>query len=90
MRFVKPLDEKILHHIFHSFKKVVTVEDGTITGGFGSAVSEFLVNGNYPCQLKTLGIPDRFIEHGSLEQLYKDCGIDAEGILHSAIDFLER
>jgi 1-deoxy-D-xylulose-5-phosphate synthase len=88
MRFVKPLDEKTLHNVFLSFRKVVTVEDGTIVGGFGSAVSEFLVGGNYSCSLKILGIPDHFIEHGSLEQLYKDCGIDAEGIYRSVIDFL--
>jgi 1-deoxy-D-xylulose-5-phosphate synthase len=90
MRFVKPLDIKTLDHVFKTFAKAVTVEDGTLTGGFGSAVSEFLTSGKYHCQLKTLGIPDRFIEQGSLEQLYRDCGIDAEGIYRSVTDFLDR
>jgi 1-deoxy-D-xylulose-5-phosphate synthase len=90
MRFVKPLDEKALHRVFTRFDKIMTVEDGTVIGGFGSAVSEFKENNKYPGQLKILGIPDRFIEHGALEQLYRNCGIDTEGIYQSAIEFLGR
>jgi 1-deoxy-D-xylulose-5-phosphate synthase len=80
MRFVKPLDEELLHKVFKNFKQVITVEDGTITGGFGSAVLEFIAENNYQCQLKRLGVPDRFIEQGSQNELYRECGFDPESI----------
>ena len=80
MRFVKPLDETLLHDICKRFSDVITIEDGTVVGGFGSAIAEFMIANGYKNRLHILGIPDRFIEHGSVEQLYKDCGIDAEGI----------
>ncbi|MFZ5430793.1 MAG: 1-deoxy-D-xylulose-5-phosphate synthase [Bacteroidota bacterium] len=81
MRFVKPLDEILLHEIFAKFSKVITVEDGTVKGGFGSAVAEFMAEYGYKADLTILGIPDRFIEHGTIEQLFKDCGLDTEGIV---------
>lgn len=90
MRFVKPLDEKMLHHIFKTYNKIITVEDGTIKGGFGSAIAEFMAENGYCATLKIMGIPDRFIEHGTPEQLYKDCGIDAEGIFRSAQKLAEK
>jgi 1-deoxy-D-xylulose-5-phosphate synthase len=90
MRYLKPLDENALHTIFSKFDKIITVEDGTVIGGFGSAVSEFKENHNYSGQLKILGIPDRFIEHGALEKLYRNCGIDAEGIYRSVLEFTGR
>ncbi|HQE11834.1 MAG TPA: transketolase C-terminal domain-containing protein, partial [Flavipsychrobacter sp.] len=80
MRFAKPLDEPLLHQIAKKFKKIITVEDGTIVGGFGSAVLEFLAQHNYTVTVKMLGIPDRLVEHGKPEQLYKECKFDAEGI----------
>ncbi|RYY28665.1 MAG: 1-deoxy-D-xylulose-5-phosphate synthase [Chitinophagaceae bacterium] len=80
MRFVKPLDEPMLHEIFSRYKKVVTVEDGTIVGGFGSAVLEFMAQHNYKADVKMLGIPDRLVEHGTLKQLHAECGYDAAGI----------
>ncbi|MBC8035347.1 MAG: 1-deoxy-D-xylulose-5-phosphate synthase [Chitinophagaceae bacterium] len=80
MRFVKPLDEELLHEVFSRYEKIITVEDGTIVGGFGSAVVEFMVANNYRAQLKMLGIPDRLVEHGTLKQLHRECGYDAEGI----------
>jgi len=80
MRFAKPLDEQLLHHIFRQYDKVVTVEDGCLQGGFGSAVLEFMVDYQYQVQVKRLGIPDAVIEHGSQLQLHHDCGYDAEGI----------
>jgi len=89
MRFVKPLDETTLREIFNAFKYVITVEDGTVEGGFGSAVSEVLTAGNFNCRLKILGIPDRFIEHGALPELYQICGIHPEGIYQSVIRFLQ-
>jgi 1-deoxy-D-xylulose-5-phosphate synthase len=80
MRFVKPLDEDCLHRIFKSFKNIITVEDGTIVGGFGSAVIEFMCEHGYQASVKRMGVPDKFIEQGSQKELYKECGFDAEGI----------
>lgn len=80
MRFVKPLDEPMLHEIFGKFGTVLTVEDGTVRGGFGSAVAEFMAANNYKARLVMHGIPDHFVEHGSPEQLYKVCELDADGI----------
>jgi 1-deoxy-D-xylulose-5-phosphate synthase len=81
MRFVKPLDEKLLHQVFKQFKLVVTVEDGIISGGFGSAVLEFMCDHGYASQVKRLGVPDHFIEHGTQQELYHECGYDVEGIM---------
>lgn len=80
MRFAKPLDEKLLHQIASRFNKIITVEDGTIVGGFGSAVLEFMAENNYTPELKMLGIPDRLVEHGKPEELHHECGYDAQGI----------
>lgn len=80
MRFVKPLDEKLLHEIFGHFGKIITVEDGTIMGGFGSAILEFMNFNHYLARVKILGIPDRFIEHGTPEQLYDDVGLSGTKI----------
>jgi 1-deoxy-D-xylulose-5-phosphate synthase len=80
MRFVKPLDEGILHDVFSRFKKIITVEDGTIAGGFGSAVGEFMIRNQYHSSIRMLGIPDEFIEHGTQRQLYRACGFDHESI----------
>jgi 1-deoxy-D-xylulose-5-phosphate synthase len=80
MRFVKPLDEEMLHDIFARFRNVVTVEDGCIQGGFGSAVLEFMADHGYSARVKRLGIPDEFIEHGTQKELWKICGYDAAAI----------
>lgn len=88
MRFIKPLDEFILHDVFTRFKKIITVEDGTIVGGFGSAVAEFMVHHNYNSTLKMVGIPDEFIEHGTQQQLYRECGFDPEGIANAVREIL--
>jgi 1-deoxy-D-xylulose-5-phosphate synthase len=80
MRFVKPLDEEMLHEVFSRYKKVITVEDGCLMGGFGSAVLEFMAEHNYLAQVKRLGIPDRIIEHGEQIELHRECGYDAESI----------
>ena len=80
MRFVKPLDEKTLHYIFQNFEQVLTVEDGCLVGGFGSAVLEFMVDHGYKAQVKRLGIPDEVIEHGEQMELHQMCGFDPEGI----------
>ena len=80
MRFVKPLDEDLLHHICTKYKKIITVEDGCLMGGFGSAVLEFMSEHNYHLQVKRLGIPDRIVEHGEQIQLQNECGFGPEGI----------
>ncbi len=80
LRFVKPLDEEMLHEVFGKFNKIITVEDGTIVGGFGSAVLEFMNANGYKADVKIMGIPDRLVEHGSPKQLYDEIGIDANAI----------
>lgn len=80
MRFVKPLDGELLHEIFGKFNKVVTVEDGCLMGGFGSAVLEWMVDKGYSAQVRRLGIPDEVIEHGEQFELHRECGFDPEGI----------
>ncbi|MHA4845076.1 1-deoxy-D-xylulose-5-phosphate synthase [Flavitalea antarctica] len=89
MRFVKPLDEKMLHEVFSNFNKVVTVEDGTVVGGFGSAILEFMAQHNYKADLKILGIPDRLVEHGTLKQLHAECGFDAAGIANTIREMMK-
>ena len=84
MRFVKPLDEALLHEVFSKFDKVITVEDGTIVGGLGSAVLEFMADHGYNAQVKRLGVPDQWIEHGEQPELWKECGFDAEAIAETA------
>ncbi len=78
--FVKPLDEKLLHTIFNSFEHVITVEDGVIKGGFGSAILEFSAQNNYTKIMENLGIPDEFIEHGTVEELQRYCKIDIDSL----------
>lgn len=90
MRFAKPLDEELLHIIARKFNKVITVEDGTIVGGFGSAVLEFFAANNYTPEVKMLGIPDAIIEHGKPEELHRECGYDAQGIAEAVRVMVSR
>ncbi len=89
MRFVKPLDEELLHSIADGFNRIITVEDGTVVGGFGSAVLEFMAMNGYSPTLRRLGVPDRFIGHGPPELLYQECGFDATGIAAAVKDLLK-
>jgi len=89
MRFVKPLDEELLHNIFKKFDKLITLEDGIIQGGFGTAIVEFMVENGYSAKIKKLGIPDKFIEHGTQQELYHICGYDVEGICNSVKELLK-
>ncbi len=84
MRFAKPLDAEILHEVGKKFTKIITVEDGTIVGGMGSAILEFFNEHHYKPDVKLLGIPDEFIEHGSQKEQYRDCGYDKDAILLTA------
>jgi 1-deoxy-D-xylulose-5-phosphate synthase len=81
MRFVKPIDEVMLHEVFSKFKKVITVEDGCLMGGFGSAVIEFMVDQKYSAEVLRLGIADEYVHHGTQEELWEDCGFDKNAII---------
>jgi len=89
MRFAKPLDEELLHEIFKKFEKIITVEDGTVVGGFGSAVLEFMNAHNYKAELKILGIPDHLVEHGTPKELHHECGYDTEGIKEAVLEMMK-
>ena len=80
MRFAKPLDEELLKEIFSQYDRILTVEDGTVVGGFGSAILEFQAAHHYNATIRILGIPDQYIEHGTLKELHKECGYDAPAI----------
>jgi 1-deoxy-D-xylulose-5-phosphate synthase len=90
MRFCKPLDEEMLLDVARRYRAIVTVEDGCLQGGFGSAVLEFLADQNQHLPVRRLGIPDRVVEHGTQDQLYKECGFDAEGIARAVRELSER
>jgi 1-deoxy-D-xylulose-5-phosphate synthase len=88
MRFAKPIDETLLHEVFSKFKKVITVEDGCIVSGFGSAVVEFMVDQKYSAEVVRLGIPDKYIHHGTQEELWADCGFDSTAITKKVKEML--
>jgi len=90
IRFLKPIDEELLHEIFRRFDKIITLEDGSLIGGLGSAVTEFANDkGYHDASIHRLGVPDRFVEQGTPAELYHECGIDLEGIVNAAIRFME-
>lgn len=90
MRFVKPLDEAMLHEVFARYKKIITVEDGCVQGGFGSAVLEFMADQGYHAEVKRLGIPDRIVEHGEQLELHRETGFDPEHIEHTVRSMLHQ
>ena len=90
MRFAKPLDEELLHEALQNYDRIVTVEDGTVIGGFGSAVAEFMALHGYKNDLKILGIPDRIVEHGTLKELHRECGYDAQAIKEAVIELMKK
>jgi 1-deoxy-D-xylulose-5-phosphate synthase len=91
MRYVKPLDDVLLHEVFGRFKSVFTLEDGTIQGGFGSAVIEWMADQGYrSTRVTRLGIPDRWIEHGTQAELYAECGYDVDSIVSLVEEEVER
>ncbi|MBO5795582.1 MAG: 1-deoxy-D-xylulose-5-phosphate synthase [Bacteroides sp.] len=85
LRFLKPLDEAMLHEIGKQFKQVITIEDGALNGGMGSAVLEFMADNSYQPNISRIGIPDKFIEHGTVPELYKICGMDEESIVNKIL-----
>ena len=90
MRFLKPMDEELLHHICRKYQQIITVEDGTIVGGLGGAVTEFVNDHLYPVRVKRLGIPDYFVSHGAVNELYEECGFSPEKIADTAKNILQR
>ncbi|MBM71828.1 MAG: 1-deoxy-D-xylulose-5-phosphate synthase [Crocinitomicaceae bacterium] len=88
MRFVKPLDDLLLHEVFSKYKIVVTVEDGCVQGGFGSAVLEWMSDQGYLSIVKRLGVPDRWIEHGTQAELYQECGYDVAAIEEAVLELV--
>lgn len=90
MRFVKPLDENLLHEVFGKFNKVITVEDACIQGGMGSAILEFMADHGYQSKIIRLGIPDKIIEHGSQNELYRECEFDAQAMVENAVKMVNK
>ena len=90
LRFVKPIDEKLLHKIFKSYDCIITIEDGCILGGMGSAILEFAARNNYLKKIINLGIPDKFIQHGAPDKQRKECGIDSENITKVIIENFKK
>jgi 1-deoxy-D-xylulose-5-phosphate synthase len=84
MRFLKPLDNELLESVFSRFDKIITLEDATIVGGLGSAVIEYMNDHSQKARIHRLGIPDRYVDHGTQEELYRECGYDADGIAATA------
>jgi 1-deoxy-D-xylulose-5-phosphate synthase len=89
MRFLKPIDESLLHEIFRKYDKIITLEDGTVVGGLGSAVIEFMSDHGYNARIQRLGIPDHFIEQGTIEELHHECGYDIDGIISAVKSILK-
>jgi 1-deoxy-D-xylulose-5-phosphate synthase len=90
MRFAKPLDENLLHEIFARFNKIITVEDGTVQGGFGSAVLEFMAIHHYRAEVKILGMPDHVVEQGTPRELQKECGYDTPAIAAAVREMMNK
>ena len=88
IRFVKPLDENLLHKVCKQYEKIITIEDGCIQGGMGSAILEFLADNNYSLPVKRLGIPNKFIEHGSQKELYDECNYNARAIKETVVNLV--
>ncbi|MPR33636.1 1-deoxy-D-xylulose-5-phosphate synthase [Salmonirosea aquatica] len=88
LRFAKPLDEAMLHEVFQKYDRILTVEDGCLQGGVGSAILEFMVDHGYTARIKRLGIPDRVIEHGEPHELHHECGFDTEGIVRTVQEMI--
>jgi 1-deoxy-D-xylulose-5-phosphate synthase len=89
MRFVKPLDEELLHEVFAKYDRILTVEDGTVTGGFGSAILEFQAAHGYKASVRIMGIPDRIVEHGTPKELQHECGYDTPAIVAAVNDMMK-
>ena len=90
MIFIKPLDEKKLHSICKKYNTIITVEDGCLQGGFGSSILEFVSENRYSNQVHRLGIPDKFIDHGTQEELWAECGINSTAIVKEVESIINK
>jgi 1-deoxy-D-xylulose-5-phosphate synthase len=90
MRFAKPLDTEILDSLASKFHKIITLEENNLPGGFGSAVSEYFVQMNYKNDIEMIGLPDKFVDHGTQEELHKILGIDPDGITDKVKEFIQQ
>lgn len=90
MRFAKPIDELMLHEVMGKFKNIITIEDGCLQGGMGSAVLEFMGDNGYAVNIKRLGIPDKYIEHGTQDELYTECGFDVNAMVSTALSMVQK
>lgn len=90
MRFLKPLDEELLYEVFTQFRKIITLEDGTVKGGLGGAVAEFMVLHGYQAEIRMLGVPDEYITQGTPEELYRMCGFDAASIARKVREMMGK
>ena len=90
LRFLKPLDEELLHEVGKKFHRIVTVEDGVLKGGMGSAILEFMADNEYTPVIKRIGIADKFVQHGPVKELYRICGLDATGIYNTIVNSLKE
>ncbi len=89
LRFLKPIDKNLLHDVFKKFEKIITIEDNAIAGGMGSAVIEFMADNNYNAKVKRLGIPDYFVQHGTINELHRECGFDYDSILSQIVNICQ-
>ncbi len=89
MRFAKPLDTGLLDKVASKFSKIITLEENNLPGGFGSAVAEYFISNNYKNDLSFIGLPDKFVDHGTQEELHRILGIDPEGIANRVKDFIK-
>ena len=87
MRFLKPIDEEILHEVGENFKYIVTLEDGAVKGGLGSAVAEYMAANGYTPKIEMMGIPDMFVEHGTTDELYRLCNMDKEAVVKKLLQY---
>ena len=79
-RFLKPMDENLLHELLNKHSKVITIEDNVVSGGFGSRINNFIIDNNYNVKIENIGIPDKFVEHGSVDELFETIGMSNEQI----------
>jgi 1-deoxy-D-xylulose-5-phosphate synthase len=90
MRFAKPLDTEILDNVASKFQKIITLEENSLAGGFGSAVAEYFINKKYKNDLEMIGLPDKFIDHGTQQELHNILKIDPDGIVDKVKEFIQQ
>lgn len=90
MRFLKPLDEDLVRQVASKYTDIITIENGALKGGLGSAVAEFVVDNNLKVNLHRMGIPDYFVAHGSLKELHKECGIDTDAVVEMIMNIVAK